>query len=73
MEFEIYKRKGHIEARPASLSEIETKELDPYISISQADIDNGSPKKGDMIARNPDNYNDQWLIAEDYFRNNYVI
>lgn len=41
------------------------------ISISQADLDNGSPKIGDMIGRNPKNHKDQWLIAEQYFKDNF--
>jgi len=41
------------------------------VSISQADLDNGSPKIGDMIARNPKNHNDQWLVAEQYFKDNF--
>jgi len=42
------------------------------ISISEEDIKNGSPKEGDMIARNPKNHNDQWLVAADYFRENFM-
>lgn len=41
------------------------------ISISQADIENGSPKEGDMIARNPQNHNDMWLVAQKFFEDNY--
>ena len=41
------------------------------VSISQEDLKNGSPKIGDMIARNPKNHNDQWLIAEQYFKDNF--
>lgn len=41
------------------------------ISISEADLNNGSPKIGDMIARNPKNHLDQWLIAEQYFKDNF--
>lgn len=41
------------------------------MSISDADRIDGSPKIGDMIARNPKNHNDQWLIAEDYFNDNF--
>jgi len=41
------------------------------VSISQADLDNGSPKIGDMIGRNPKNHKDQWLIAEKYFKDNF--
>jgi hypothetical protein len=41
------------------------------ISISDADKNNGSPKLGDMIARNPKDYSDQWLVAEQYFKDNF--
>ena len=41
------------------------------VSISDADKNNGSPKLGDMIARNPKNHNDQWLVAEQYFKDNF--
>lgn len=41
------------------------------ISISQTDLNNNSPRIGDMIARNPENHNDMWLISEDYFRENF--
>lgn len=57
----------------------QTGELRPYIpgedishvSVSSEDEKNGSPKQGDMIARNPDNHNDQWLVAKDYFEKNF--
>ncbi len=42
-----------------------------YVSISDVDRQSGSPKKGDMIARNPKNHQDQWLIAKDYFEENF--
>jgi len=42
------------------------------LSISAADKANGSPKDGDMIATNPNNPNDQWLISKDFFEKNYV-
>ena len=41
------------------------------VSISEADLKNGSPKIGDKIARNPKNHQDRWLIANDYFRDNF--
>lgn len=41
------------------------------ISISDQDLKNGSPKIGDMIARNPKNHLDQWLVAEEYFKDNF--
>ena len=31
------------------------------------------PKEGDMIARNPDNKSDMWLISAEYFQDNYAI
>lgn len=41
------------------------------VSISDADKKNGSPKAGDMIARNPKNHNDKWLVAKKYFKDNF--
>ncbi len=41
------------------------------ISISKEDEDAGSPKAGDMIARNPENHDDMWLVAAKYFKENF--
>ena len=41
------------------------------ISVSAPDREAGSPKDGDMIARNPANHDDQWLVAEAYFLANF--
>jgi len=41
------------------------------VSISVADRNAGSPKLGDMIARNPKNYADRWLVAAQYFKDNF--
>lgn len=41
------------------------------VSISAPDKEAGSPKTGDMVARNPKNYNDQWLVAAQYFADNF--
>jgi hypothetical protein len=57
-----------------------TQELRPYIpgedltgvSIAQVDKEKGSPKPGDMIARNGNDHNDQWLVSKEYFATNYV-
>lgn len=54
-------------------------ELCPYkdgfdlegVSISQVDKEAGSPKEGDMIARNPKNHADKWLVAAQYFYDNF--
>ena len=41
------------------------------VSISEADKNNGSPKPGDMIALNPKDATDMWLVAEEFFKDNY--
>lgn len=42
------------------------------VSISDADKNNGSPKQGDMIAFNPINPADKWLVAKKFFEDNYI-
>jgi hypothetical protein len=64
-----YKRKGLSEMRPY----INGESLDKIVSISDADLKNGSPKEGDMIARNPKNHADQWLVAKKYFEDNLEL
>ena len=64
-DFKQYKRKSISEMRPYIKGESMN-----GISISEADLKNGSPKEGDMIARNPKNHNDKWLVAESYFNDN---
>ena len=66
-EFKPYRRKQIAQIREYEPSEA----WNDRISVSAADKDAGSPKKGDMIARNPDNPDDQWLIAADYFAKNF--
>ena len=41
------------------------------VSVSDADKSAGSPKLGDKIARNPKNHADRWLVAADYFADNF--
>lgn len=41
------------------------------VSVSHPDRAAGSPKTGDMIARNPKNHDDQWLVAAQYFADNF--
>lgn len=67
MGFERYRRKQIAELRPYEPGE----QLGPRVSISAADLDAGSPKAGDMIARNPKNHDDQWLVAALYFADNF--
>ncbi len=66
-EFEKYRRIDIAEMRPY----IKGEELPEFVSISAADRENGSPKKGDMIARNPNDHHDQWLVAREYFEKNF--
>ena len=39
--------------------------------MSAADKKAGSPKAGEMIARNPNNHVDQWLVEAKYFADNF--
>jgi hypothetical protein len=64
--FSRYRRKQIAELRPYQLGE----SLDG-ISISDADRQAGSPKAGDMIARNPKNHDDRWLVGAQYFEDNF--
>jgi hypothetical protein len=41
------------------------------VSISDADRRSGSPKQGDMIAVNPEDDTDMWLVSKQYFEDNY--
>ena len=41
------------------------------VSVSAPDKEAGSPKDGDMIARNPKNHADKWLVAAQYFADNF--
>ena len=41
------------------------------VSVSDTDWRNGSPKAGDMIARNPKDPTDMWLIAKAFFEVHY--
>ena len=43
------------------------------VSVSDADKENGSPKQGDMIASNPNDATDRWLVAEKFFQDNYEL
>lgn len=65
-EFTQYRRKQIAELRP-----FEPGETLDGVSISPEDTRAGSPKAGDMIARNPKNHSDQWLVAAQYFADNF--
>ncbi len=64
-DFKQYRRSQIAELRPYTIGDDMV-----GISISQEDAKAGSPKPGDMIARNPKNHADQWLVAAQYFADN---
>jgi hypothetical protein len=64
--FTKYRRKQIAELRP-----YEPGEDMAGVSISAPDKEAGSPKIGDMIARNPKNHADKWLVAAQYFADNF--
>ena len=68
MTFQKYRRTQIAEMRPYVPGEDLT-----GVSISQQDELAGSPKIGDMIARNPANHLDQWLVANAYFLANFEL
>jgi len=65
--FNEYRRTQIAEMRKYVVGEV----LSDRVSISKPDKDAGSPKEGDMIARNPANHDDQWLVAKAYFEANF--
>lgn len=64
--FKQYRRKQIAELRPWQAGDDMSR-----VSVSAADMDAGSPKEGDMIARNPKNHDDKWLVAAQYFADNF--
>ena len=65
-EFKQYRRKQIAELRPWQESDDMSR-----VGVSAPDSEAGSPKPGDMIARNPRNHDDQWLVAAQYFADNF--
>ena len=80
MEYTQHKRTGLSEMRPVNARDIASfkkhGKLNLYeesfieVSISEADLKDGSPKEGDWIARNPQNHEDKWLVAKEYYEAN---
>ena len=62
VKFYRYLRRGWVEARQYQPGEDLT-----GISVNKED----TPSPGGMIARNPDNHNDQWYINAEFFAKNY--
>jgi len=65
-EFKQYKRKAIAELRPY----VDGESMEG-VMVSEEDARAGSPKVGDMIARNPKNHADQWLVSAAYFADNF--
>ena len=80
--FHEYKRK----TKSSYLREVTKEDIDEFqefgviytdetkahtISISDADLESGSPKIGDMIAVSENNTSDQWLVNQKYFHDNF--
>lgn len=80
--FEEYERI----VKPSYLREITQEDIDEFrefgviyidetkvhtVSISDADLESGSPKIGDMIAVNENATSDQWLVNKEYFHKNF--
>ena len=40
-------------------------------TVNPVDVEAGSPKEGDMVARDPRDHNAQWLIPKAYFDANF--
>lgn len=67
---DAFKKYAHVlEMRPVKECEYGDRNLDVLMSYS--DFAHGSPKKGDMIAREPKNRKKLWLIREKEFKDNY--
>jgi hypothetical protein len=67
-EFKNYRKKALQPLRPYVPGEDVT-----GVSISDADRATGSPREGDMIAQNPANPNDRWLVAQEVFAVTYEL
>jgi hypothetical protein len=68
MPFRTYRKKQLAEMRP-----YQPGEPIAHIAVADADRLTGSPKEGDMIARNPKNHDDQWLVEGQFFVDNYEL
>lgn len=66
-DYKQYRKKATADMRPY----VEGESMDT-IAVAPEDTKAGSPRKGDMISRNPNNHNDKWLVSEKYFNDNYV-
>jgi hypothetical protein len=61
-QFRKYRRTGLSEMRPYVAGE-------DLAGVSVSDTD--TPEEGGMIARNPNDQDDQWYVAREYFEKNF--
>lgn len=76
MEFKKYRRTQIAEMRPVTKEEIKAGAIalqNRSISVSDSDIEDGCPKEGDLIARNPNKYEDRWLVNATYASSNFEL
>lgn len=66
-EFKLYQKVTVTEIRPYE----EDEGLPEGVGIADYYLQRGSPKAGDMICRNRDNYEDVWLVDKEYFYKHY--
>ena len=83
MEFKKYRRKQIAELRNVNDSDLlqfvrkkkivvlTSMGIEAVVNISAVDLVNGSPKEGDMIARDSNNHLDQWLVSKKTFEDNF--
>lgn len=62
-----YRRSTVMDMRPYVPGEDMSK-----IEVNPIDAAHGSPKQGDMIARDPNDEEKGWLVSEHYFAHNFV-
>lgn len=65
--FRQYRRNTIAELRPYFPGE----DLAP-ISVGANCISAGGPVEGDMVARDPSNHDDQWIVLASYFAEHFV-
>jgi len=72
IEWKKYRRTKITEMRPVTKEEADTMSVPKNVSVSKSDREElGCPKLGDMIARDPDNHKDQWLVSAEYYKGNF--
>ncbi len=72
-EFKQYLRTNVAEMRPVTEKDTFISLSEQDVSISDVDGNNGSPKVEDLIARNPKNHKDMWLVAKQYAEDNFKL